>query len=132
VNGSTLSPIAYDKTQAGRIVFNPAQSALLQSPGVKTIVISAIGYSAGTVIQPISAIPSLQAVALSGGKLIFTFTNGTGLSFSVLATNNITAPVSKWPVIGAPVENPAGSGQYLFTDPNSATNSARYFLLRQP
>jgi len=133
VNGSPLVSAAYDKTQSGKIVFYPDQApSLLQNPGLKTIVISATGYSADTVTQPLGAIASLQGVLLSSGKLTFTFTNGTGLSFSVLATNNITAPVATWPVIGVPAENPAGSGQYQFTDPNSATNSARYFLLRQP
>ncbi len=35
VNGATLPPAAYDRTQTGQIVFNPAQSALLQSAGSK-------------------------------------------------------------------------------------------------
>jgi hypothetical protein len=54
------------------------------------------------------------------------------LSFSVLATNNLSAPIATWPVIGAAVENPAGSGQYQFTEPNPATNSNLFYILRQP
>ena len=30
------------------------------------------------------------------------------------------------------VESPANSGSYQFTDPNPATNTARFYLLRQP
>jgi hypothetical protein len=54
------------------------------------------------------------------------------LSFSILSTNNITAPEAIWPVIGTAVENPAGSGNYQFTDPNPATNATRFYILRQP
>jgi hypothetical protein len=133
VNGSTLPPAAYDTTQSGKIVFKPAQSALLQSPGLKTIVIAAAGYSADTDVQSLGLFQSLlNGVSLSGGNLAFSFTNGTGLSFSVLATNNLTAPVATWPVVGAAVESPSGSGHYQFIAPNPATNSAQFYILRQP
>jgi hypothetical protein len=242
VNGSTLPPAAYDTTQSGKIVFNPALSALLQSSGSKNIAISATGYSTNSVAQilavgaaakltvttqptgpvsnggalatqPVVAVqdqygnattstasivaavgtgtwtiggvttraavsgaviftnltassaaavtgatihftsagltaadstgfnipapasptpPVLSGVTLVGGKLTFSFTNATGLSFSVLGTNNIAVPSTNWPVIGTAVENPAGSGQYQFTDPNLATNSTSFYILRQP
>jgi len=240
VNGSSLPAAAYDITQAGKVVFNPAQSALLQAAGSKTIVISATGYSANSIVQTITAGPAAQLVvstqpaapigsggalatqpvvkvedqfgnvvttssasivasaaegtwtlggtatkaAVSGiasfanltafsaggvtgatisftstglagatstsfnipapiqsllggatvasGKLAFAFTNITGLSYSVLATNNLTAPVATWPVIGSAIESPAGSGHYQFSDPSPATNSPRFYLLRQP
>lgn len=76
--------------------------------------------------------PQLSATTLSGGSLHFTFTDAPGASFSVLATNNINAPKATWPVVGTAVENPAGSGNYQFTDPNPATNSTRFYILRQP
>jgi hypothetical protein len=134
VNGTTLPPAAYDTTQSGKIVFNPAQSALLQSSGSKTIVISATGYSDDSVVQTLANVPSsiLGGVSLSNGQLTFTFTNGTGLSFSVLATNNFAAPVANWPVVGFAVENPAGSGNYQYTNPAPATNSQEFYILRQP
>ena len=133
VNGSILPPAAYDTTQSGKIVFKPAQSALLQSPGLKTIVIGAAGYSGDTVVQTLNLFQSLlNGVSLSGGNLTFAFTNATGLGFSVLSTNNLAAPVSTWPVLGPAVENPSGSGHYQFTAPNPATNSAQFYILRQP
>ena len=240
VNGTTLSPTAYDLTQSGKIVFNPANSALLQSPGAKTIVISATGYSTNSIVQtltvgvavklivttqptapladggalatqpvvkvediynnvvtnssasitnapvqgtwtlggtktlaavsgtatfsgltafstaavtgatmhftsgtltavdstpgfniPAPIRPNLRGVALTGGKLKFSFTNATRLSFSVLSTNNLTAPIASWPVVGQAIESPAGSGNYQFT--NSATgNAQQFYILRQP
>jgi len=73
---------------------------------------------------------NLGGATLTGGKLKFFFTNATGLSFSVLATNNLTAPLTNWPVIGTAVEGPAG--QYNFTNQNPATNANLFYILRQP
>jgi hypothetical protein len=133
VNGSLLPPAAYDTTQSGKIVFNSAQSALLQSPGLKTIVVNATGFSQDSVLQNLSYIQSvLTGVTLTGGNMTFSFTNATGLSFSVLGTNNLAAPKATWPVVGGAVENPPGSGHYQFTAPYPATNSAQFYILRQP
>lgn len=133
VNGSTLPPAAYDVTQSGKIVFNSSQSALLQGPGLKTITVSATGYSSASVIQSIILPrPTLVGFTLSGGESTFSFTSASGLTFSVLATNNLAAPLATWPVIGTATENPPGSGNYQFTDPDPATNSQLFYLLRQP
>ncbi len=241
VNGSTLPTAAYTNTIAGKLVFEPAQSALLQSAGVKTIVISATGYSTNSITQvlaggtaaklvittqptapaadgallttqPVVTVEdiygnvvtnstasitntanqstwtlggtkskaavsgvaaftdltafstnaltgvtihfisgSLTAVdsspgfnipapiqsklgqaILTGGKLKFSFTNATGLSFSVLATNNLAAPMSTWPVVGQAIETPVGSGNYQYTNSVTATNAQLFYLLRQP
>jgi len=132
VNGSTLPPAAYDTTQAGMIIFNPAHSVLLQGSGPRNIVVTATGYSAAAVTQTIAGVtpPILGGVSLSGGDLKFTFTSTPGLSFTVLATNNVTAPINTWPVLGTATEGPAG--HYQFTDPNAATNPQTYYTVRQP
>jgi hypothetical protein len=75
--------------------------------------------------------PNLGGVTFSSGAFRLAFTNATGASFSVLATNNLTAPRTNWPVVGHPVESPAGSGNYQFTN-SPATNGQEYYLLRQP
>ena len=134
VNGSALPPSAYNTTQAGVIVFNGTASAWLQTAGAKTIVISATGYVADTVVQTLGApvsTPVLGGVSVSSGQLTFSFTNVTGLTFLILATNDITAPLTRWPVIGTAVESPTGSGSYQFTDPTPATNASLFYLLRQ-
>lgn len=239
VNGTTLSTTAYTTNSAGKLVFDPSKSTLLQTPGVKTIVISAAGYSTNSVSQTlnvgaatqlvittqpkaplaaggiltnqpivvvkdiygnvvtnianISAAPvqntwtlggtttvatatgtgvatysgltafgtnsvtgativfssaglssvtssafnipapfksTLGGVKIVGGKLTFSFTNFSGLSYSVIATNNLTAPVSTWPVVGTAVEGPAGTYNYTNTTP--ATNANLFYILRQP
>ena len=81
---------------------------------------------------PVASVPpSLTGAKMSGGNFTFAFTNLTGLSFSVLATNNLTVPKSSWPVVGTAVENPAGSGNYQYTN-TSATNGQQYYIIRQP
>ena len=87
-----------------------------------------------TLVQPVKINGNSVKIVGSGATAAasFTFTNGVGLSFTVCATNNITAPKTTWPAIGAAVENPVGSGNYQFTDPNPATNGTRFYLLRQP
>jgi hypothetical protein len=129
VNGNNLTS-GYT-VQAGAIVFDPSQSTLL-SPGAKTIVVNATGYSPATVMQTISVVYpiTLGGVALSGGKATFSFTNSSGLGFSVLATNDLTAPIATWPVVGTPVEGPAGT--YNYTNSTPATNGQQFYILRQP
>jgi hypothetical protein len=237
VNGTPLSTAAYNTNIVGRIQFDPSQDASLQTPGAKTFVFSATGFSTNSVVQIIAGVPAklamitqpkapvgnggplatqpvvgvqdqfgnavastatitaapLQATwtlggstskaavsgkatfsgltafstnsvtgakisftasgltgvtssafnipapiqsrlvgsMLSNGKFVFGFTNVTGLSYKVLGTNNLSAPIATWPVIGSPVESPAGSGTYLFTN-SPATNSAQFYILRQP
>lgn len=132
VNGSTLSPAAYNVTQSSVIVFNPAQSALLQGAGPRTIAVTATGYSANTVVQNIAGVPSpaLGDIALSGGHVSFDFTSTAGLGFTVLGATNVSLPLTQWQVIGHPTEGPAG--HYQFTDPNPTANSSFYYTVSQP
>jgi hypothetical protein len=105
-----------------------------QGYGIDNLSFSALASTNITVITPLNITAGSVLITGSGASAVaqFSFTNAPGLSFSVLATNDITAPLTNWPVIGTAVENPAGSGNYQFTDPNPATNSARFYILRQP
>ena len=92
--------------------------------------LNSVTSSAFNIPAPIK--PSLGGVMLTAsGKLTFSFTNATGLSFSVLATNDLTAPVPTWPVVGPAVESPAGSGNYQYTN-SSTTGAQSFYILRQP
>ncbi len=90
--------------------------------------------NAATVITPLVITAGSIRVTGSGASATvqFSFTNAPGLSFSILATNNVAAPIATWPVMGTVTDNPPNSGQYYFTDPNPATNSTRFYILRQP
>jgi hypothetical protein len=74
--------------------------------------------------------PKLGGTAFKGGAFQFAFTNATGANFSVLATNNVAASITNWPVVGHAVESPAGSGNYQFT--NSPATNRQFYILRQP
>ncbi len=95
-------------------------------------------FSAATSLPAVVSTPlniTPGSIHLSGGgssAAMFTFTNTPGLTFSILATNKVSAPKATWPVIGTATESPANSGNYQFTDPAPATNTTRFYLLRQP
>ena len=75
-----------------------------------------VSQAAGSsVITPLHIKSGSMAITGSGASAVasFSFTNAPGLSFSILATNNLAAPRSIWPVVGPAVESPAGSGNYL-------------------
>lgn len=102
-----------------------------QTPGsAQNLAIDNVNFSAavvgGSATTPFQ-INSPQR--LGNGNFQFNFTNAPGVSFSVLTTTNVALPVSQWQVIGQPTESPAG--QYQFTD-TQATNTQRYYLIRQP
>jgi hypothetical protein len=61
---------------------------------------------------------------LPNGSAQFSFTNQTGLTFSVYASTNVALPLAQWTLLGSPTESPAGTFQ--FTDA-AATNSPRRF-----
>jgi hypothetical protein len=132
VNGSTLPTLAYDKTQSGKITFFPTNSVLLQGSGPRTIAVAATGYGTTSVVQPIAGVarPALGGVSLTGGALTFSFMSTPGLSFTVVSTNTLTAPLATWPALGTATEGPAG--HYQFTDPDAATNPETYYTVRQP
>jgi len=71
--------------------------------------------------------PRLSGARLANGAFQLTFTNVTGLNFSILASTNLAAAVTNWTVLGMPIETPA-AGQYQFTD--SVTNKARFYRVR--
>lgn len=71
--------------------------------------------------------PKLSGTRLTNGLFQLTFTNVTGLNFSILSSTNIATASTNWNVLGTPIESPA-AGQYKFTD--SVTNKARFYRVR--
>ena len=74
--------------------------------------------------------PHLTSVTVSDGQFRFAFTNLAGQTFTVLATTNVTSPLSNWTVLGPATEGPAG--QFNFTDPQTTTNAKRFYRARWP
>jgi hypothetical protein len=71
------------------------------------------------------------SIPVPGGGFQVTFTNLSGLSFTVLGSTDMTLPLTNWTVLGSAQESPAGSGNYQFTDP-AATNATQFYRVRSP
>ena len=78
--------------------------------------------------------PGSAQVTGSGAsaRASFSFIYTSGLTINVLGTNNLAAPTATWPSIGTATENPHGTGNYQFTDPNPATNPQTFYILQIP
>ena len=70
------------------------------------------------------------ARVLAGGAFQMSFTNVSGLPFTVLGTTNLGLPLSNWDVLGAPIESPPG--QYQFTDSQTTNSRSRFYRIRSP
>jgi uncharacterized delta-60 repeat protein len=67
---------------------------------------------------------------LDGGALQFSFLNPNAVTFSVLATEDATAPLASWENLGAATV--AAGAVFQFTDPSAASHPRRFYQLRAP
>ena len=73
------------------------------------------------------------AMTLPDGHFQFSFTNnspGTNLTFTVLSTTNVTAPLTNWTVVGT--ASSIAPNLFQFTDPQPASSQRYYSVLSQP
>jgi len=54
------------------------------------------------------------------------------LSFTVWGSTNVALPFAQWSNLGAPVESPIGSGNFLFADPQATNNAQRFYRVSSP
>jgi hypothetical protein len=62
--------------------------------------------------------------------LQFTFTDAPAADFTVLTATNVSLALTNWTVLGEVQQ--VAPGQYQFTDPQAATNPARFYRVRSP
>jgi uncharacterized delta-60 repeat protein len=67
---------------------------------------------------------------LGGGAVQFSFLNPNAAGLSVLASEDVAAPLPTWVNLGAPV--PVGGGVYQFTDPGAANLPRRFYRVGAP
>jgi len=72
------------------------------------------------------------ATVLGNVSFQFGFTNYTDMSFTVLATTNLTLPLNLWSNLGAALESPVGSGQFQFSDLLATNHSQRFYCIHSP
>jgi hypothetical protein len=73
----------------------------------------------------------LAALPPSGnGAFQFAFGNSENVSFTVLASTNLSLPLTNWSVIGT-ASNIAPE-LFEFTDPDASNNAQRFYGIRSP
>jgi fibronectin-binding autotransporter adhesin len=85
--------------------------------------------SVASIVQP--AAPKINNVSLSGTNIVISATNNAGTgggSYTLFGTNNLTAPLSTWPIISTGTFD--NSGNLFLT--NAVKNGANFFILRVP
>jgi hypothetical protein len=100
----------YPRTQNGLIDLGAVE---LQSPAANPPVLKNITVPAG-----------------GGNGLQFTFTSASAADFTVLTATNVSLALTNWTVLGEVQQ--VAPGQYQFTDPQAATNTARFYRVRSP
>ena len=80
---------------------------------------------------PIPAVTTLTgAQRLTNGSFQFAFTNSVGAVFGVLATTDLSLPLSNWTALGGVTE--VSPGQFQFTDPQTTNFGERFYRIRSP
>jgi hypothetical protein len=99
----------------------------------RDIVINNMGTSEGnptsanaTIAMGVSLLLALVRFVVPGSFQI-RFTNTVGKTFTVWAATNADTPFSGWSNLGIAEENPADSGEYQFSDPESLAHSQRFY-----
>jgi Concanavalin A-like lectin/glucanases superfamily len=69
---------------------------------------------------------------LGNGSVQLSFTNVTDAVFPVLASTNVSLPLSNWTPIGFATESPVGSGQFPFTDTQATNYPQRFYRMKSP
>lgn len=77
---------------------------------------------------PVKPIVLTNTTALADGSLQFSFTKTAFGTNTVLATTNLSLPLSNWTVLGVSTE--ASPGQFQFTDPQATNNSPRFYRIK--
>jgi len=123
---TSQSWLAVTNTNGGLIDF-----AFTANPGpVRTAYISVLGESiAVTQTNSLVTPPHLGAQLLGNGAFQFTFTNNPGTTFTVLATTNLTLPLTNWINLGT-LSN-ISPGVFQFTV-QPLTNSKEFYRVTSP
>jgi hypothetical protein len=96
-----------------------------------TVFVNGIPSAASTIniAVPLPSVTRLASFTVrSGGSFQFAFTNSIGAQFSVLATTDLSLPLSRWMVLGGVLE--IAPGQFMFTDPQAVNNPQRFYSIR--
>ena len=71
-----------------------------------------------------------RSTLLPGNLFQLSFTNTPGVPGAILATADLSTPLTNWPALGTPTET--SPGQFQFTDPSPSTHTQRSYRIRTP
>ena len=80
-------------------------------------------------LRPLPPTRASLALGTNGGMQL-AFTNAEGMKFTVLASTNLTLPLSNWTVLAGVTE--VAPGQFEFRDAAATNFPRRYYRLRTP
>ncbi|HVM49475.1 MAG TPA: autotransporter-associated beta strand repeat-containing protein, partial [Candidatus Acidoferrum sp.] len=136
VNNAGASPLGagtYSLIQvaAGGTISAGAPTVTVTGHGLAagaTASIAITGNSVNLVVSGGASVPGINSITLSGTNFIFSGTNGPNSgTYYVLATTNVTLPLSNWPVIETNSFSPTGT--FIVTNAVGAT-PWQFFSLR--
>jgi hypothetical protein len=81
-----------------------------------------------TVIYQAPTLPGTQTVFGTNGYT-FSFSGPAGQTYKVLASDDITLPLSEWTVVGT---GTFGGTNVVFTDSNATNNPYQYYTIESP
>jgi hypothetical protein len=132
--------------ESGQTLFVPAMGWTTNSFTSIAVTNFPVGYVFATVIVngipsvskmlSVNDTPSITTIFLTNVKKLpsgffqFSFTNAPGASFTAFSSTDLTTPRANWNSLGPVTET--SPGNYQFTDPQPATDSVRFYSVRQP
>jgi len=97
----------------------------------RTANISLLGQTIPVTQGTVGTPPMLTGVQMLGGNILqFGFSNTQTASLTVLATTNLSLPLSNWTVVG--MASNTGPGQFQFTSQPTTNDSQLFYVVRSP
>ena len=118
-----------DNTTTSRLA-PVAVNATSLAAGARFTCVAGADHTIALVALPATAIIWTSAKMLDNGSFQLAFTNTPGAFLGVLATTNLTLPLSNWTMLGAATE--VSPGQFQFTDPQATNTPQRFYRVRSP
>ena len=79
---------------------------------------------------PNPAVTTLSGAQMTNGSFQLNFTNNVGALFGVLATTNLSLPLTNWTTLGGVME--IAPGRFQFTDPQATNNPQSFYQIFSP
>ena len=102
-------------------------------PALATVFVNGIQSTSAVVniSVPVSTTATLTSAARqTNGPFQFSFTNSVGALFGVLATTNLSLPLTNWTALGGVTE--ISPGRFQFAEPQATNNSQRFYRAFAP